>query len=248
MSGMWVRYGDAGAPAAVVLPGSGSTAEFVVRAFAAPLATAGLALLTADPRPLGPDAGDAAAVWGRALDDLVLHTPVSLVGGVSLGAHAAVRWAAARPGQCAGVLCVLPAWTGPPDGVAAVSGLTATEIESDGVEAVLGRLRLLPTDAGWVVDELERAWRRRAPADLVAELRGVAASAGPTDADLSGLTTPCGVVALRHDPLHPSQVARHWADLLPRAALATVGHPDVAADRAVLGRTALGALAATASR
>jgi pimeloyl-ACP methyl ester carboxylesterase len=252
MSGMWVRYGKAGAPAAVVLPGSGSTAEFVARAFAGPLAAAGLALLTADPRPgrsqtVGSEALDAAETWGAALDDLVCRTPVALVGGVSLGAHAAVRWAATRPGRCAGVLCVMPAWTGAPDGVAAVSGATAAELAADGVETVLARLRGIPTEAGWVLDELSRAWRRRVPHDLVAELRGVAASAGPTEAELAALTVPCGVVALRDDPLHPAAVAARWADVLPRAVLGSVGHAQVAADRAVLGRTALDALA-TASR
>jgi pimeloyl-ACP methyl ester carboxylesterase len=239
MSGMWMRYGEPGAPVAVVLPGSGSTAEFVARTFAGPLATAGHALVTADPPPA---AADPAEEWGRALDDLAGRTPVALVGGVSLGAHAAVRWAAHRPGLCAGLLLVMPAWTGPPDDVAAVSGTTAAEVESAGIEAVLTRLRGLPTDAGWVLDELELAWPRRTREQLVAELRGVAASRGPSGAELALVGAPCGVVALRDDPLHPEAVARQWAAVLPSASLTTVDHRSVATGRQALAHAALGAL------
>jgi pimeloyl-ACP methyl ester carboxylesterase len=246
MTDPWIRQGPPGAPVAVVLPGSGSTAEFVARAFAGPLVASGHALVTAD-HPARADGGDPAGAWGLALDALAEREPLELVGGVSLGAHAAVRWAARRPGRCGGLLLVMPAWTGPPDAVAAVSGATAGEIASHGSAAVLARLRGLGTGAGWVVDELHAAWPHRGDAALVAELRGVARSAGPTEAELARVTVPCGVVALRHDPLHPEEVARRWGSLLPRAAVDTVDHDAVAADRRVLGAAALAALA-SASR
>jgi pimeloyl-ACP methyl ester carboxylesterase len=245
---MWIRYGEVGAPAAVVLPGSGSTAEFVARAFAGPLAAAGRALVTADPPPPRPGVRDPADAWGRALDELTTRQePPALVGGVSLGAHAAARWAVRRPGATGGLLLVMPAWTGPPDAVAAVSGATADEIDRVGVEAVLARLRALtaePSETAWVVDELHTAWRRRGRAALVAELRGVAGSRGPDTGELQGVAVPCGVVALAGDPLHPSSVAANWAARLPVAGLVTVDHPAVAADRATLGSAALRALAA----
>jgi pimeloyl-ACP methyl ester carboxylesterase len=244
MTGMWIRYGDAGAPVAAILPGSGSTAEFVARAFACPLRAAGYVLVTADPEPA---AGDPAAEWGDALDALPARP--ALVGGVSLGAHAAARWAARRPGGTDGLLLVMPAWTGPPDGVASVSGSTAEELDTDGLEAVLTRLRGLPAGhAGWVLTELERAWRHRGRAGLVTELRGVAASPGPTEDELRALAVPAGVVALRDDPLHPEDVARRWAAVMSDAVLTTVDHATVAADRTALGTAALRALAATASR
>jgi pimeloyl-ACP methyl ester carboxylesterase len=243
MTGMWIRYGEAAAPAAVVLPGSGSTAEFVARAFSGPVLAAGYALVTADPPHA---AGDPADEWAAALDGLPCRP--ALVGGVSLGAHAAARWAAGRPDAADGLLLVMPAWTGPPDGVAAVSGGTAEELEATGVDAVLTRLRGIPAgSAGWVLTELERAWRHRGRAALVAELRGVAASPGPTEAQLARVGVPAGVVALSGDPLHPEAVARRWASLLPRASLTTVEHAAVAADRAAVGAAALRALA-TASR
>jgi pimeloyl-ACP methyl ester carboxylesterase len=246
MTGMWIRYGEVAAPTAVVLPGSGSTAEFVARAFAGPVLAAGYALATADPPRA---AGDPAEEWCEALDDLPSRP--ALVGGVSLGAHAAARWAARRPGATDGLLLVMPAWTGAPDGVAAVSASTADELEASGVDAVLTRLRRLATGAGsaaWVLTELERAWRHRGKAALVAELRGVAASPGPTEAELARIDIPAGLVALAGDPLHPEAVARRWASALPRASLETVHHTTVAADRAALGTAALRALAPSASR
>ena len=244
MTGMWIRYGNAAEPTAVVLPGSGSTAEFVARAFAGPVRAAGYALVTADP----PDAaGDPADAWAEALDALPSRPAVA--GGVSLGAHAVARWAAQRPGGADGLLLVMPAWTGAADGVAAVSGATADELDADGPEAVLARLRAIPAgDAAWVVAELDRAWRHRGRMTLVAELRGVAASPGPTDDELARIDVPAGLVALRDDPLHPEAVARHWRSVLPDAALETVGHASVAADRAALGGAALRALAAIGSR
>jgi pimeloyl-ACP methyl ester carboxylesterase len=244
MTGMWIRYGEPAAPTAVVLPGSGSTAEFVARAFTGPVLAAGYTLVTADP----PRAvGDPADEWGEALDDLPSRP--ALVGGVSLGAHAAARWAARRPGATDGLILVMPAWTGTPDGVAAVSGSTAEELDADGVEAVLSRLRGIPAgSAAWVLTELERAWHHRGRAALVAELRGVATSPGPTEAELARVGVPAALVALTGDPLHPEAVARRWAAVLPHASLATVDHATVAADRAALGAAALRALAPIVSR
>lgn len=81
-------------PVAVLLAGAGSSAGFVGRAFGAPLAAAGYELVAVPPEP-GPDLVPAALA---ALDAAaVTYGPrLRLVGGVSLGAHLAVRWAAGR--------------------------------------------------------------------------------------------------------------------------------------------------------
>ena len=78
----------------MVLPGAGSSAEFVRRAFARPLREAGYALVAPAPVP-GPDL---VAASFRALDAAAAEygPRLRLVGGVSLGAHTAVRWTAAR--------------------------------------------------------------------------------------------------------------------------------------------------------
>lgn len=94
---------------AVVLPGTGSDAHFVERAFAGPLAAAGVRTVAVDPDP--------ARVVGSyldALDRAAAEGPV-LAGGVSLGAAVALRWAAENSGRTVGVLAALPAWTGSPE-------------------------------------------------------------------------------------------------------------------------------------
>lgn len=229
-------------PAAVVLHGAGSVADLVVRAFRAPLAAAGLRLVTYELRRGG--------VGVEAhLDDLagaVTRTGARVVGGVSLGAHTAIRYAAAAPaGALDGVLAVLPAWTGHPGSVAALSGTAADELERSGVPATLARLSAeVP---GWVVDELTTAWPAYPEADLVAALRATAASDGPDPDALPGLAVPVGLVARLDDPLHPATVAHDWARLLPRAVVRELAADAPAADRAVLGAAAVEAWSAAVS-
>jgi hypothetical protein len=50
---------------------------------------------------------------------------------------------------------------------------------------------------------------------------------------------PTGIVALDDDPMHPAAVAELWSHRIPNAQLAHVPFEAPAADRAVLGRTAL---------
>ncbi len=218
---------------AVVAHGSGSTVDFVRRAFDGPLRAAGYELVTFDDR-----SGDVDALAGR-MGELADSSGASLVGGVSLGAHAAVRVASTRP-HLSGALLALPAWTGSPGAVAALSALAADEVELDGLSPVLARLE----PYGWVGAELALAWPSYGQEALVAALRATARSAGPSEAELSALAVPAGVVALAGDPYHPLDVARRWVELVPRAALEVVDGSEVAADPAALGRAALAALGA----
>ena len=99
----------------MVLPGAGSSAEFVRRAFARPLREAGYALVAPAPAP-GPDL---VAASFRALDAAAAEygPRLRLVGGVSLGAHTAVRWTAAR---CTAARAASPACGSTPRASAAV--------------------------------------------------------------------------------------------------------------------------------
>ncbi|MGH3433101.1 MAG: alpha/beta hydrolase, partial [Thermocrispum sp.] len=119
---------------AVLLPGSGSDEVFLHAAFADPLAAAGVSLRAVPPKASVvrnylqalDAAADAAASRGGKL----------LVGGVSLGAHVAVQWAASRPGCCAGVIAALPAYTGLADGApAAVAARASADlVRAEGLE------------------------------------------------------------------------------------------------------------------
>src|SRR6266550_5560507 len=236
----WGRPDD---PVAVVLPGSGSTADFVTRAFGPPLAGAGYALVTADP-VAGPEAVTAALA---GLAEAAARYRVRLAGGVSLGAQLAVRWAAESPAAAGldGLLLALPAWSGPPGAVAAASSAAAAEVEAVGVAEALRRARR--GGVGWVLDELAAAWPRYG-ADLPATLRAAAGSPGPTAAELGRIAVPVGLAAFVDDPLHPLVVAEQWAGALRQAALERLRLADPGPDRTVLGAATLRALhrAATA--
>jgi pimeloyl-ACP methyl ester carboxylesterase len=226
---------------AVVLPGAGSSAGFVSRAFGGPLRAAGYALLAPAPEP-GPDLVAAAF---RALDAAAAAygDRLRLVGGVSLGAHIAARWAArwavARPAALDGVLLALPAWTGPPGPVAVTTAASADLVERLGTA---GALAAAGTAVGWVAGELAAAWPAYGDG-LAASLRAAAAAPGPTPAELAALPVPAGLAAFADDPLHPVAVAREWAAAIPRAALRELPLSAPAADRALLGTATLAALA-----
>jgi hypothetical protein len=120
-----------------------------------------------------------------------------MIGGISLGAHAAVR-AATRLTGLDGALLALPGWTGAPGATAALSGQAADSLASEGLNRALARF----ANAGWVGGELIRAWSARGEADVVAALRRTAASPAPAWDDLARVGVPAGVVAFVNDAFH----------------------------------------------
>src|SRR5882757_11026672 len=109
---------------AVLLPGSGSDEVFVDAALAAPLRAIGLTVHTPSVRP----GAEVVRGYLAALESAALDGPV-LVGGISLGAQVAARWAARRgadSGGVAGLLLALPAWTGRPGSAPAAVAASAT--------------------------------------------------------------------------------------------------------------------------
>ncbi|MFL6128767.1 MAG: alpha/beta hydrolase [Mycobacteriales bacterium] len=222
-------------PVAVLLPGAGSSAGFLRRAFGPALADH--ELLAVAPSP-GPSVVVAALAALDAAAD-AYGSRLRLVGGVSLGAHLAARWAAAGR-DLDGLLLALPGWTGIPGPVAAATAAAADQVDRLGPAGAIAAAG--SGGVSWVAEELGAAWP--AYGELLAPtLRAAAASPGPSTADLRGLDLPVGVVAFADDPLHPLAVAEQWAALLPRAALRRLRLADLAPDRARLGTAARAALA-----
>lgn len=222
---------------AILLPGSGSDEVFVTAAFVRPLGAMGLRLVA--PRP----AAGAAVVQGYldALEDALRSDPGVVVGGVSLGAQVAARWAADRverglPGP-GGLLLALPAWTGEPlDAPATVAArVTSAALRRDGLAAVVAQTRANTPD--WLGSELARAWTRHGDA-LADSLDTAARTPGPTPSQLAGLAVPVGIVGLMDDSVHPVDVARRWHAVLPRAALVTTTLAAMGRDPETLGRAA----------
>jgi len=214
-----------------MLPGSGSDEVFIRSVFAGALAGVGVELVAPAPRR----GADVVAGYRAALD-AAGPGPV-LVGGVSLGAHVAARWAAAAPrGRVAGLLLALPAWTGLPHAApaAVAARRTAAQARRGGVAAAVAASAGAPS---WLVAELGRAWAGYG-AGLAPALEAAAEEPAPTAVELAGLDLPVGVAALVDDPVHPLEVAQEWHAALPRSALVTTTLAAFGADPGALGRAA----------
>jgi pimeloyl-ACP methyl ester carboxylesterase len=198
----------------------------------------GVRLVALDPRP-GPAAvAGLVAELDRVAAAAVRRGADLLVGGVSLGAHLAARWAADHPGGVAGLLLALPAWTGDPATAPAAlaARYSAARVRTVGTAGALAEVRAAAP--GWLADELARAWAGYG-AGLAASLEAAAAAAGPRPTELARLAAPAGLAAVRGDAVHPVAVAREWRAHLPRAALVTTRSGAFGADPAVLGRAAV---------
>lgn len=229
----------------VLLPGTGSDDDYLRQALAGPLTRAGATVQCVAPEPELLVSGYLDAL-DRALARESARTGDSAriaVGGVSLGAAVAARWALDRPRKAVAVLAVLPPWTGAPGGApgAASARHTAATLRKDGLVATTAAMR--SSSPRWLSDELARSWLRQWPAlpDAMEEAAGFVA---PSARELRRLDAPAGVVAAVDDPIHPHSVARDWASWAPRAALRTVRLAEFGPRPELLGEACVEALRA----
>ncbi|GED97834.1 alpha/beta hydrolase [Gordonia crocea] len=197
----------------VAMPGTGSDADYVLRAFGPAAAATGRQLLALDP------GDDLVAGYERALDAAADEYGPIVAGGVSIGASIATRWAArVGPRRCAGVWAALPPWTGSPTGspAAASAVATADALERDGLPRTVAAMAA--GSPAWLADELTRSWTALYPG-LIGQLRSAAALVGPGPAELGALAVPLVVVVGDGDPIHPAAVGEAWASSAPRSAL-----------------------------
>ena len=205
---------DPGFPRLVIgMPGTGSDADYVRRAFGPAADEIGLTLVALEPTERLVDG------HLRRLDELARdHGPV-IVGGVSIGAAVALAWALGH--RCAGIWAALPAWTGDPATAPAAWSATATAdaLVADGLEPTIAAMAATSPD--WLAAELGRSWRALHPA-LVRHLGEAATFHAPTLDQIATLSAPLAVTVAVDDPIHPHQVGRAWAAAAPRAALTEV--------------------------
>lgn len=235
------------APTALLAHGIGSSARFLLDAFGAPLAAVGYRLAAIDLRGHG-DSDPAPEVADHAVEEHVADLEAvadrlgaRVVGGVSLGAHAAALLASGRD-DLDGLLLVLPAWTSVAAPGEGPHALVADEVRRVGVDAALRRAVADPAVPGWLAGLLERDWRRADEASLAAALVALDGARAPEEADLAAITAPTGIVGWPADPAHPLKVARIWAELITCGALATTTMAAVGRDAGALGRAAVTAL------
>jgi pimeloyl-ACP methyl ester carboxylesterase len=240
-----VSIDDGEGPIALLGHGAGSTPTFVRACLAGPLRTRGWRMATwemrghgkvvlRDPTRLGIE--DHAADLGALADAIGARH----VGGISLGAHAAVAWAATQPAdRLDGLLVVCPAWTGEPDEVADLNRRQAEELERLGLQ---GALEAVDASAPpWMAAEVRDWWSRHDFESLCQGLRTLSGQPAPTLETLSRIRTRTGVAVLADDGLHPADVGRTWAGALGRAAVAETTIDAVGADRRALGWALLSA-------
>ncbi|MGO3328484.1 alpha/beta hydrolase [Gordonia sp. (in: high G+C Gram-positive bacteria)] len=224
----------------IVMPGTGSDADYAARVFGPVARAAGALIECLEPR------ADLVESYLTRIDAIAERGDRVIVGGVSIGAAIAVRWAcdAARAAQCDGVLAALPPWSGPPgDCLAALSArITADSLEHEGLEATVEAM--VSTSPAWLGSELSRSWRALHPRGLVAQLRAASTFVGPTLVDVAGLTAPLGVAVAPDDPLHDADVGRSWAQAAPRAAVAEAPLREFGPAEHLLGDACWAALAA----
>jgi pimeloyl-ACP methyl ester carboxylesterase len=219
----------------VLLPGTGSDDDYVYRVFAPALHDLGATVVTPAPDPNRLVAG-----YRDELDNAAQSGPIA-VGGVSIGAAVALRWALDHPSRVLGVLAALPAWTGSPIDAPAAHAAhhTAHLLRSDGLASTITTMRA--SSPQWLSAELTRSWVGQWPGlpDAMDEAAGFVA---PTSDEIETLAVPMGVASATDDAVHPIEVALEWVSAAPRAALRTVTLDAMGADPAVLGAACLTAL------
>lgn len=220
----------------VALPGTGSDADFVRRAFGPAALASGMELVAVEP------SRDLIGGYRAALDAVAAQGAAMVIGGVSIGAAVALDWALMRArstastAPCVGIWAALPAWSGSADGAvaAASAAATADALRRDGLDATVATMAR--TSPAWLAQELGRSWRALHP-ELVDQLVAAARYHAPQAAEIAELSVPLGVVAAADDPLHPLAVAQAWCAAAPRAALIEVSLSEWGEQPALLGHS-----------
>ncbi|MGV0742364.1 alpha/beta hydrolase [Mycolicibacterium sp. XJ870] len=219
----------------VLLAGTGSDDDYVYRAFSTALHEVNAVVVTPSPQP-----GRLIAGYVEALDNAARSGPIA-VGGVSIGAVVATRWALAHPSLAVAVLAALPPWMGSPQHAPAalLARQSAHLLRRDGLAGAVAQMR--ESSPPWLADELTRSWVGQWPTlpDAMDEAAGYHA---PSCAELERLAVPMGVAVATDDPVHPAEVGFEWVAAAPRAALRSVTLEQMGVDTGVLGAACLAAL------
>ena len=146
--------------------------------------------------------------------------------GISLGAHAAARWASGRD-LAVRLTFVLPAWTGAPTSAAQATASSASEIGDRGIAETLARLEeQSPGDD--IVSLLSMAWSSYSDGQLQTCLEQASRGRAPTMSELRRIQAPVRVVGWYGDMFHPHATALEWTHHIRRARVAMGVRPRVA--------------------
>lgn len=187
----------------------------------------------------------------RDLDALLDHLNLrrAIVGGISMGAAAALRLAVQRPERCEALILSRPAWADGPmsaearEALALVADLLAagdwqrSAAPSLETSEILHAIETVCPDAakslrGHVHGVLARPETRES---AVARLRHLPVSRGLDDlSDLAAVSCPTLILAAHGDPVHPFACARRLALALPNSHLVEIAPKSALDDSAHL--------------
>jgi 3-oxoadipate enol-lactonase len=221
-----------GAGPLVVLLHGGGASHHAVLPYAAPLADR-YRVVTPDLRGSGRSWCAEPLSWDRLADDVAalldhLGAERAVVGGASLGASAALRFALKFPERAAGLMLVTPAH----GGIALTThqaqalGDMAARLEAAGPEGLEGLEGLRPlyqaTPAlSAYFDAVVGSWDL---ASLRATAAFMASGAQPIGApdDLAAVAVPT-LLTPGDDPMHPAEISALYAARIPRCVVAGAG-------------------------
>lgn len=174
--------------------------------------------------------------WDRALD----HDAERVVVGISLGAHAAARWASRRRiDPSLSLVLALPAWSGRPGPAAAATRASAEQVRRRGIAAVLADLAATDLgDRAPILDLLSLSWSEYDADGLADALDRAATGHGPTESELGALQCRAAIAWWDGDPFHPSEVGLAWSRVIPGARAAQIPWPAMSEDKGALGSRA----------
>ena len=173
--------------------------------------------------PVDPDA--MAGDWGAILDHFGWER--AAVGGTSLGAATALRFALRSPGRVRILVQDLPGFGPRPRRDPVRTQRVAEALERADLEEAARRIveGMSPPRARAWQEALRADWGRYDPARLGPKLAAAFRATAdwpvvdPWPDALAGLTAPVRILAVRGDPSHPWEIAETLARALPRARL-----------------------------
>lgn len=176
-------------------------------------------------------AGDLAAL----LDHLGIQD--AIVGGISMGAAAALRLAVDQPERCRALILCRPAWAGGPmspqakQALGLVAELLAAEDWQQSAAPALEQSEILheieavcPDAAKSIRGQVQSVLSRPESRECaIARLRYLPVSMGLDDLwDLAAVACPTLILAAEGDPIHPFECARQLAHYLPNSRLVRI--------------------------
>lgn len=162
----------------------------------------------------------------RDVDAIATHVDASVAVGTSLGAGALGNLVCRVPDRFERMVWLLPAGLDRPfplagryhDLARSFDGLTSEEM----LEKVVGSAAEVETPWRWQLDQL--LWQHDDPSGLARAIHGVVDDHPIPDRELlRRVEIPTLVITLAGDELHPAELGRIFADLLPNAELMEFG-------------------------